>query len=69
MVAPQLTTWSMQMFKVFAFLKNESGATTIEYGLTAAGISALIIAAVNSIGSTIFNLFDTFAKDLKAAAP
>lgn len=50
------------MSKVFAFLKNKSGATAIEYGLTAAGISVLIIAAVNSIGSTIFNLFATFAR-------
>jgi Flp pilus assembly pilin Flp len=35
------------MSKVIAFLKNESGATAIEYGLIAAGISVVIIAAVN----------------------
>ena len=33
------------------FLKNESGATAIEYGLIAAGISVAIIAAVNGIGT------------------
>ena len=41
------------MTKVFAFLKDESGATAIEYGLIAAGISVVIIAAVNSIGTTL----------------
>jgi len=39
------------------FLKDESGATAIEYGLIAAGISVVIIAAVNSIGSTINQKF------------
>ena len=41
------------MSKVFAFLKDESGATAIEYGLIAAGISVVIIAAVNAIGSSL----------------
>jgi pilus assembly protein Flp/PilA len=35
------------MSKFVAFLKNESGATAIEYGLIAAGISIAIIAVVN----------------------
>jgi pilus assembly protein Flp/PilA len=43
----------MQMSKVFAFLKDESGATAIEYGLIAAGISVVIIATVNAIGSSL----------------
>jgi len=42
---------------VTRFLKDESGATAIEYGLIAAGISVVIIAAVNSLGSTINNKF------------
>jgi pilus assembly protein Flp/PilA len=41
------------MRTVFAFLKDESGATAIEYGLIAAGISVVIIATVNAIGSTL----------------
>ena len=41
------------MSKVVAFLKNESGATAIEYGLIAAGISVVIIATVNAIGSSL----------------
>jgi len=39
----------MQMSKVFAFLKDESGATAIEYGLIAVGISVVI----NAIGTTL----------------
>jgi pilus assembly protein Flp/PilA len=44
------------------FLADESGATAIEYGLIAAGISLVIIAAVNGIGTklnTSFGLIDT----------
>jgi pilus assembly protein Flp/PilA len=35
------------------FLKDESGATAIEYGLIAAGIAVAIIAAVNSVGTAL----------------
>jgi pilus assembly protein Flp/PilA len=35
------------------FLKNESGATAIEYGLIAAGISVAIIAVVQGLGSQL----------------
>ena len=41
------------------FVKNESGATAIEYGLIAAGISVAIIAVVNGLGT---NLTATFQK-------
>ena len=33
------------------FVKNDSGATAIEYGLIAAGISVAIIAVVNGLGT------------------
>ncbi|MGB9061149.1 MAG: Flp family type IVb pilin, partial [Pseudolabrys sp.] len=36
------------MSKVLAFLKDDSGATAIEYGLITAGISVVIIATVNT---------------------
>jgi len=36
-----------------SFLADESGATAIEYGLIAAGISLAIIAAVNGIGANL----------------
>ncbi len=53
------------MSKVFAFLKNESGATAIEYGLIAAGISVVIIATVNAIGTTLNAKFDSVSTQLK----
>jgi pilus assembly protein Flp/PilA len=40
-----------------AFLRNESGATAIEYGLIAAGISVAIITVVQGLGT---KLSDTF---------
>ena len=39
------------------FLKDESGATAIEYGLIAAGIAVAIIAAVNTLGSKLDTTF------------
>ena len=41
------------------FLRDESGATAIEYGLIAAGISVAIIAVVQGLGT---KLKDTFTK-------
>jgi pilus assembly protein Flp/PilA len=54
-----------QMSKISEFLKDQSGATAIEYGLIAAGISVVIIAAVNAIGSTLNAKFDYIANQLK----
>ena len=53
------------MSKIVAFLKNESGATAIEYGLIAAGISVAIIAVVNSLGSTLNDKFTSVSTQLK----
>jgi pilus assembly protein Flp/PilA len=53
------------MFKIFAFLENESGATAIEYGLIAAGISVAIIAVVNGLGTQLNNTFNTVSTPLK----
>ena len=53
------------MSKVFAFLRDESGATAIEYGLIAAGISVVIIATVNAIGTTLNAKFDSVSTQLK----
>jgi pilus assembly protein Flp/PilA len=59
-------TMRRQMSKaIIAFLKDQSGATAIEYGLIAAGISVVIIAAVNNIGSTLNAKFDYIANQLK----
>jgi pilus assembly protein Flp/PilA len=53
------------MSKIVAFLKNESGATAIEYGLIAAGISVAIIAVVNTLGSTLNDKFKSVSDQLK----
>ena len=53
------------MSKVVAFLKDDSGATAIEYGLIAAGISVVIIATVNTIGSTLNTNFTSISTQLK----
>lgn len=47
------------MNKIAAFLKNESGATAIEYGLIAAGISVAIIAVVIGLGTELNNTFQS----------
>ena len=39
------------------FLKDESGATAIEYGLIAAGIAVAIIAVVQGLGSKLNTTF------------
>ncbi len=41
------------------FMKNEDGATAIEYGLIAALIAVVLIAAVSNLGNTISNKFNT----------
>jgi pilus assembly protein Flp/PilA len=47
------------------FLSDESGATAIEYGLIAAGISIAIIVAVNGLGTTLNNTFASVNNSLK----
>jgi pilus assembly protein Flp/PilA len=47
------------------FLRDQSGATAIEYCIIAAGISIVIVAAVNGIGSTLNNSFTSVNSSLK----
>jgi pilus assembly protein Flp/PilA len=47
------------------FVKDESGATAIEYGLIAAGISLAIIAIVNTLGGTLNGKFTQINTSLK----
>ena len=53
------------MSRILAFLKDDSGATAIEYGLIAAGISIVIIASVNAVGTTLNTTFDGVSTQLK----
>jgi pilus assembly protein Flp/PilA len=48
-----------------AFFADESGATAIEYGLIAAGISLAIIAVVNGLGTKISGKFVSINSSLK----
>ena len=50
---------------VARFWADESGATAIEYGLIAAGISLAIIAAVNGLGTNLNTLFSSINSSLK----
>ena len=50
---------------ILSFLKNESGATAIEYGLIAAGIAVAIITAVNGVGSSLSTNFTNVSTSLK----
>jgi pilus assembly protein Flp/PilA len=47
------------------FMRNESGATAIEYGLIAAGISLAIIAVVNGLGTNLNGKFTSINSSLK----
>jgi pilus assembly protein Flp/PilA len=46
------------------FIKNESGATAIEYGLIAGLLSVVIIGAVISVGDGLTNTFESIANAL-----
>jgi pilus assembly protein Flp/PilA len=53
------------MSKIVRFLRDESGATAIEYGLIAAGIAVAIITAVSSLGSGLNTTFTSVSTALK----
>ena len=50
---------------ILRFLADESGATAIEYGLIAAGISLAIMTAVNGIGGSLSTKFGDINTSLK----
>ena len=50
---------------VSRFWRDESGATAIEYGLIAAGISIAIIVTVNGLGTNLNNMFTSVNNSLK----
>jgi pilus assembly protein Flp/PilA len=46
------------------FVKDDSGATAIEYGLIAAGIAVAIIAVVNGLGTKLNDTFTSVSNAL-----
>ena len=53
----------MQIF--VRFVRDESGATAIEYGLIAALIAVVIIGAVTAVGTKLSTTFTTVSSSLK----
>ena len=51
------------------FVRDESGATAIEYGLIAALIAVVIIGIVRTVGTSLINVFTSVNTGLQAAAP
>jgi pilus assembly protein Flp/PilA len=60
-----LQAWSRKMDLVRRFLNDDGGATAIEYGLIAAGISIAIIVAVNGLGTNLNAKFTSINSSLK----
>ncbi len=53
--------------KLTFFLKDDSGATAIEYGLIAAWVSVAAIGALTAMGNSLSSLFDTVSTALSGA--
>ena len=56
------------MTNLRSFLKDESGATAIEYGLIAALVSVAAIAALTNLGNALVEIFGVVDKSLGNAA-
>ena len=51
------------------FIREETGATAIEYGLIAALIAVAIIVALTAVGTSLSDLFTSVSDTISAAAP
>jgi pilus assembly protein Flp/PilA len=50
--------------KLKAFLRDESGATAIEYGLIATGIAVALIAVIKGVGTKLTTTFSSVSSAL-----
>jgi pilus assembly protein Flp/PilA len=55
--------------QIIRFMKDEEGATAIEYGLIAGLISVAIIVAVTAVGTDLSAVFNAISTKLKAVVP
>jgi len=55
------------MNSVMRFVREEEGATALEYGLLAALIAAAIVTAVTTLGTQLSTTFNDIATDLQGA--
>jgi pilus assembly protein Flp/PilA len=53
------------MHPIIRFLKDENGATAIEYGLIASGIAVAVIPVITGLGTHLKNTFSTISSALK----
>ena len=53
------------MKHILNFIRNESGATAIEYALIASLIAVAIITAVSTVGGKVSNVFTEVGNSLK----
>ena len=54
--------------KMIGFIRDEDGATAIEYGLIAALVSVAAIAALGAVGDSLVDIFTVVSSELDAAA-
>ena len=54
--------------KMIAFVRDEDGATAIEYGLIAALVSVACIAALSALGDSLNTIFNMVSSELTSAA-
>jgi pilus assembly protein Flp/PilA len=61
-----IRAWGLALKKrMLGFLRDESGATAIEYGLIAAGVALAIITVVNGLGTKLKTTFSSVSSALK----
>ncbi len=53
--------------KLMVFLKDDSGATAIEYGLIAALVSVAAITALSAMGDSLVDIFTVVSDELQTA--
>ena len=56
------------MNPIVQFVQDEEGATALEYGLLAALIAAVIVAAVQTLGNVVRNTFENIASSMTSAS-
>ena len=54
--------------KMIAFVRDEDGATAIEYGLIAALVSVAAIGALTAMGNSLSTMFNTVSSSLSSAS-
>jgi pilus assembly protein Flp/PilA len=54
--------------QMIAFVRDEDGATAIEYGLIAALVSVAAIGALTAMGNSLSTMFNTVSSSLSSAA-